>query len=174
MENTCSMGLRSGEYFGRKRSLAPVANGAADRLAAVTAQIVHDHNLARLERGNKDLPDPGEEHLAIDGTVEKAWRLDPAAAKRGNEGHGLPAPKRCLANHAKPTRPPAAKRRHVGLGPGFINEDEALWINVALIFAPLLTPPFDVRPVLLFCACGFFYGSNPQHVKIPRRSGGPP
>jgi hypothetical protein len=36
----------------------------------VTAEIVHDHDVAGVKRGDKDLFDIGPEALAVDGTVE--------------------------------------------------------------------------------------------------------
>ena len=36
----------------------------------VTAEIVHDHDVAGTKRGDKDLLDIGPEALTVDGTVE--------------------------------------------------------------------------------------------------------
>jgi hypothetical protein len=36
-------------------------------------------------------------------------------------------------------------------------ENQALGVDAALIFTPLLTAPFDVGAILLLCGCGFFY-----------------
>jgi hypothetical protein len=157
LEKTCSIGLRSGEYLGRKKSFAP-----ALRIARRTALPRWLPRLSMIatspgERWNQNLADPGQEDLPIDGAIEEAWRGNPALAEGCDEGHGLPAAKRGFPLHAHAARTPSPKRRHVRLGPSFIDKNKTLRIDTPLIFAPLLTPPFDVRPVLLFCACGFFY-----------------
>ena len=50
LAKTCSIGLRSGEYFGRKNSLAPAERmSAAHGFALVAAEIVHDDDVAGLQ-----------------------------------------------------------------------------------------------------------------------------
>ena len=51
---------------------------------------------------------------------------------------------------AQPLTPwgPAAQRRHIRLGPGFIDEDEAGGINPPTILQPLFASACDVGPVL--------------------------
>jgi hypothetical protein len=46
--------------------------------------------------------------------------------------------------------------RHVGLGPGLVDEDEAARINATLILPPLRPPPGDLGPVLLGGEQAFF------------------
>ena len=55
---------------------------------------------------------------------------------------------------ALPGRPlsagrPPAKRRHVGLGPGFVDEDQARGIDAVLIGHPLQAATRYIRPVAL-------------------------
>jgi hypothetical protein len=50
----------------------------------------------------------------------------------------------------------AMSARHVGLGPGLVDEDEPPRIDPRLTRSPPLTPPGDVRPVLFGCAKAFF------------------
>lgn len=45
---------------------------------------------------------------------------------------------------------------HVGLYPGFIDENQTLWVNLVLILFPPLTPTRDIGPVLLAGAQAFF------------------
>jgi hypothetical protein len=51
---------------------------------------------------------------------------------------------------------PAAQWCHVGLHPGFINEDKAAGTDPPLMGLPALALPGDVRPVLLGRQNGFF------------------
>ena len=47
LAKTCSIGFRSGEYFGRKKSLAPTRSDELTHdLALVAAEIVHDDDIA--------------------------------------------------------------------------------------------------------------------------------
>jgi hypothetical protein len=50
----------------------------------------------------------------------------------------------------------AMAARHVGFGPGFVDEDQPPRINRRLARLPSLTPPGDVRPVLFGGAKAFF------------------
>jgi hypothetical protein len=52
---------------------------------------------------------------------------------------------------------PAAKRRHVGLGPGLVDEHQTLRIDAALIGLPLRPPARHVGPVAFAGHHGFFY-----------------
>ena len=92
LAKTCSIGLRSGEYLGRKKSLAPAARMARRMgLATVAAEIVDDDDVAWLEGGDEDLLDIGQEALAVDRSVEQPWRIDAVMAESGDEGQRLPA-----------------------------------------------------------------------------------
>ena len=61
-----------------------------------------------------------------------------------------------LGNQALANATPAAYWRPIRLGPGFIDEDQAGRINLALMFFPLLPPARDVRAVLLAGVQTFF------------------
>ena len=56
-------------------------------------------------------------------------------AQRGQEGRGLPVAVRHFGLEPLPQRRPSAQRRHVGLGPGLVDEDQALGIDAVLILA---------------------------------------
>ncbi|GAA10503.1 hypothetical protein ATPR_3507 [Acetobacter tropicalis NBRC 101654] len=51
---------------------------------------------------------------------------------------------------------PAVRARHVGLGPGFVDKDQARGIYIGLIALPEFTLARDVRPVLLAGQHAFF------------------
>ena len=137
----------------------PGAN-ATDRLADggpfVAAQIVHDDDIAGRERRHQELLDIVGEALTVDRLVEHARRVDPVAAERREEGHGAPMAIRDLGMKPLANRRPAAQRRHVGLGPGLVDEDEARRIKPALIFLPLLASPGDLWPELFGGQHAFF------------------
>jgi len=60
--------------------------------------------------------------------------------------------------HPKPLAALAAAMaaRHVGRGPGFIDEDEALGVEIGLAVEPGLPALQDIRPILLAGVRGLF------------------
>ena len=61
-EDSCSMGLRSGEYFGRNTRRAPTSRIALrTAFPLVGAEIVEDHDVACLQRRHEELFDIGVE-----------------------------------------------------------------------------------------------------------------
>lgn len=122
----------------------------------MTAQIVHDDDIAGCECRHKELLDPTGEALAIDGSVEDARRIYAIRPKCCDEGQGRPFPKGCSADQLMAALAPASDRGHVGLGPCFIDEDETPGIKPALIFTPLRPSACYRRPLLLDGEQSFF------------------
>ena len=104
---------------------------------------------------NNELAHPGQEDLAIDGTIEEARRAIPSRRSAAMKVIVFQRPKGAFPNPATARSPPS-KRRHVGLGPGFIDKDQALGIDASLMLPPLFTPALDVFAILLLCGGGFF------------------
>src|SRR3546814_9926620 len=77
---------------------AGVSDGAADLLALVTAEIIEDDEIARLEGGDQELLDVGLELLAVDRAIEEAGCLDAIMPQGGQEGERAPAAVRRLAD----------------------------------------------------------------------------
>ena len=125
-------------------------------LAAVAAEVVHDHQIAWLKRGNQRFLDIGSKAFAIDRTVDEPRRLDAIVTKRRDKGHGFPMAMGDFRHQSFAPRRPAAQRLHVGLRPGLINEDQALGIDPALALPPLQPPPGDIRSIALAGDDGFF------------------
>ena len=135
---------------------APGANGFVDRRALVGAEIVHHDNVAWLQCRRQNLLDIGEETLAIDRPVEHEGRRDLVATQGGEEGHGFPMPMRRLGDERRAALVPAVHARHVGFGPGLVEEDEAPWIEPRLDFLPQGAAAGDVRTILLAGEQRFF------------------
>ena len=70
--------------------------------------------------------------------------------------HGLPVAVRGLGFEPLATRRPSPERGHIGLGPGLVDEDQALLINAILIFSPLGPPARHVGTILFAGEHGFF------------------
>jgi hypothetical protein len=66
-------------------------------------------------------------------------------------------------------RPPAPERGHVGLGPGFVDEHQALGIDHRLTGLPSPTSPDHVRPVLLSRERSFFEAEPLGVQEAPHR-----
>src|ERR1700704_2470405 len=91
LANSFSIGLRSGEYFGRKNSLAP-----ADRMARRTALPLCEPRLSMttmspgLRVVDENLVDIEPEAFAVDRSVDEPRRVDAVMAQCRQQGHGLP------------------------------------------------------------------------------------
>ena len=101
------------------------------------------------ERRYEELLDPGGEALPVDRSVENARCIDPVVAKGCDEGECAPFAEWRTGDQLLATWRPAADRRHVGLGPSLVNEDEAPGIKPSLILLPLCPPARDLRLQLL-------------------------
>ena len=141
-------GVQVGRVFWQEEQLG---GGCADELAhgsaLVAAEIVHDHDVAGLQGRDEDLLDVGSKAVAVDWAIENPWSVDPVVAQRGQEGRGLPVAVRDLGREPHAAGCPAPQRRHVGLGPGLVDEDQALRLDPALILCPLRPPVGDVGTI---------------------------
>lgn len=133
---------------------------ATDRLSDgwpfVAAQIVHDDDVAGRERRHKEPLDILCEALPVDRLVEHARSIDPVATERRKEGHRAPMTVGHFGVEPLTDRRPTTQRRHVGLCPGFVDEDEASRIKSTLILLPPFAPPRDGRPQLFGGQYAFF------------------
>jgi len=114
----------------------------------VATEVVHDDDVAGRKGRNEELLDPGCEAQAVDWSIEDAWRIDPVMAQCCQEGQRAPFAERSASEQLVTSRCPAPDRRHVGLGPGLVDEDEASGIKPTLILLPLLPPAGDLRTQL--------------------------
>ena len=113
------------------------------------AEIVHHDDVAGFEHGQELLLDIGSEALAVDGSVEDARGGEAVEPQGAEEGQGSPVALRSEAAQALAFRPPAPQRRHVGLDPGLVDEDQLARVETGLPGAPASTTQRDVSPGLL-------------------------
>lgn len=128
---------------------AGCADHLADGVGFVRAEIVHDDDIARLEHGHELLLDIGAEALAIDRPVEDARGGQTIASKRTEECQCAPVTMGRKATQALALRSPAIEWGHVGLDPGFIDEDQSLGVEMTLQAVPTLPAAGDVGASLL-------------------------
>ena len=157
LAKTCSMGFRSGEYFGRKKELgADGANELTHGFASVAAEIVQDNDIAGAKRRQKNLRHVGPKALAVDRPLDKPRRIDPVMAQCRQESHGLPTAVWNLGGQPVAARGPSPQWGHIGPGPGLIDEDQPLRFDAVLILCPLDAPPRHVGTVALASHHAFF------------------
>ena len=133
-----------------------LADHAPDSIALVAVEVVHDNDVAGLERGHENLFDIGFEARPVDRAIEDEGSGYAIATQGREKGQRLPMAVRQLGLQRLAPVIPAAQARHVGLDPGFVDEDQAAGRNPGLVFAPPETPPGYVKPVLLGGVNGFF------------------
>jgi hypothetical protein len=131
-------------------------DGGAHGAALVAAEIVEDDNVVWLECRDQNLGDVEAEQFAVDWTIDDPRCIDAIMTQRGQKGHGLPMAIRDQRSQPLAAWPPAPERRHVGLDPSLIDEDQAFAIDPALISLPACPLACDVRPGLLRRDDGFF------------------
>ena len=131
-------------------------NGAAYCLASVAAEIVDDDDVSGSERRNEQLFHIGQEAFAVDGPVNDTRGIDPVVAQRRQEGQRSPVPLRSLGQQLASARRPTAQARHVGFGPGLVDEDQTSRIKPPLILLPPGPTPCHVGTILLGGEQSFF------------------
>jgi hypothetical protein len=127
----------------------------ADGDAFVAAQVVEHDDVARPQGWHKELCHPCQEQAAVDGTVEHAGCNKAVGAQGGHERHGGPARVWHRGDQTLSAQGATMGAGHVGLCPGFVDENQARRVNAVLVALPPLALAVDVGTVLLGGA-GFF------------------
>jgi hypothetical protein len=152
-----SMGLKSG-LLGREVEKA--CAGGFDQLThvrpLVAGQIVHDDDVALVQFRDEDLLDVSLESETVDGSVDDKRRDEAAQRQGSNEGRGFPMSVRNADPQALTARSATVTARHVGGGPGLVDEDQALGVEIELPFEPGLALLRDVGAALLGSVRGLF------------------
>ena len=89
---------------------AGAADQPASRLALVTAEIVHDDDVAGAQARHQKLLDIGAKAGAVDRPVEDAGCGDAVMAQRRQERHGAPAAMRHLGDQSGAARTAPVRR----------------------------------------------------------------
>ena len=126
----------------------------------MAGQIVHDDDIAGSQDGNHELLDIGAKARSIHWAVEYARRLNSIDAERGDKCRRLPMSPGHAGDQALPARTAAIAARHIGCRTGFIDEDQAFWVQVGLAHTPLIASLGDIRPILLGGALRLFLSGS--------------
>lgn len=124
-------------------------NGSLHGGSLVRAQVVHDDDIAGRQSWEQKLLYPVAKELSVYGAVDDARRGDGIMAQGGQEGAGLPVAVRNAADQALASRGTTIEACHVGLHPGFVDEDELRRVELDLALGPGSPGIGDVRPFLL-------------------------
>src|SRR5690606_23407670 len=124
-------------------------DGLPDAGGLVGRQVVKDDDVAWPEDRGQDLLDISEEggpgHRSIDGH----GRYYAVEGEAADEGRCLPMAVRHRGSATLAPERAAVHSRHLGRGPAFVDEDEALGVEVGLRLEPGAPPARYVRPALL-------------------------
>jgi hypothetical protein len=123
-------------------------------------------DIARLQRRHQNLLDIGQEQFSIDCAIDDEWSGQAVAAQRADKGGRLPMSMRNGSNQAMTTFCPAIAPGHVGLHPGFINENEFRWSQLWLLLAPFGACLGNVLTRLLGSVEGLFLKVRPSAASV--------
>ena len=132
-----------------EESGAGAADGTTHGVGLVRAEIVHDDDVAVPQGWDQNLLDVEKEGFAIDRPLDEPRGGDAIVAQSGHERQSLPAAVRHFGSDALTARRPAPQRRHIGFGPGLIDEHQPSGIDPILILGPLRPPPGNIGTILL-------------------------
>lgn len=150
-------GIEIRRVFGQELEVGvSLGNSFGDSCTLVTTEMIDHHDLTWPEGRTEALFGVGCKDLSVHRTVDDHRREHLAPAHGGDQGGGLPAAVRDLGEEPLATRAAAAGPRHVGLGPGFVDEDQLVGRQLRLPFAQRLASLRDVRTILLGGVQRFF------------------
>ncbi len=154
LENACSIGVKSGEYGGKKSSWQWRASMAWRMLAGlVGAQIVQHDHLPRPQRRRQLLGDVPGERLRIHGSLDQPGLVQPIGGERGHQRGVLAVVARDRAGGPLVMRRPAIQPGQGDVRAAFVDKDELLWVELGRGRTPgCCAPPRRARwlPVSFF------------------------
>ena len=118
--------------------------------------------LAGSQGGSQALLHPGQKHLAVHGALKQPRSARTIHAYAGDQRAGLIVSAGDAAHQSSPSEGPAAQARHLGVGPAFIHENQAVHgRRDGQLLMPVRSSFGHVRPVLFGGGQSFFYTSSP-------------
>ena len=103
-----------------------IFNQLSDAMTFVTRQIVHNHHIALAKFRNEYLFNERLENVAVNRAVHDRRTTHTADAQRSDKRCGFPVAMRYFVDQTLAARCATSQPCHVRLGPGLINEDQAL------------------------------------------------
>ncbi len=112
----------------------------------MSPQVIHHDDVAWAECRHQVEPDPAEEELAVDGSINNQRCRQARGAKRREERGRLPVAVRHARKQPLTLGRPPSRTSHVRFSPRFVDEHEPIWIQLRLLLTQLLAPLRNVRP----------------------------
>src|SRR3954471_21233532 len=169
LAKTCSIGFRSGEYFGRKKSLAPT-----ERMSSRTALPLWLPRLSMMTMSPRFKVGSRTFSTLI-------VKLSPSIGPSRTQGASIRSQRNAarkvvvfqwpcgtLAVSLVP-RGAQPRKCHIGLGPGLVDKHQAPRFDLALILRPLRAPAGDVRTVAFAGDDAFFLAEVLGVDELPHR-----
>ncbi len=153
----CGTGRPSRRTVSSTTACAGGGDRRPHRRALVGRQVVHDHDIARLQRRAQDLLDVGQEPPPGHRPIQHHRCCEAAQAQTGDEGGGLPVPMQDAGAQPLAAGATPVQAGHFGRGAGLVEEHQLGRIKVGLRLKPRLPCRGDVRAVLLGRMRGFLY-----------------
>ena len=122
----------------------------------MTAEIVHDDDVAGAEGWRQELFDIGAKAGAVDRPIDDARRGDAVVAQRRQKGQRAPPAVRHLGDEPRAAAAAPVPAGHVGLGPGLVDKHQAPGVKPALMRLPPGSAAGDVGAILLAGVQNFF------------------
>ena len=157
--------FREGQFDGVKIGAVgrEVEQGGASRLDDVldafdfvSGEIVTDDDVAGREFGAEDFAQIGQEGGTVHRAIQQPRSGQPVMTQRGDEGGALPMAVRHGTQAALPAFTAPIQTAHLGVEPGFIQEDEAAVVPGSALILPTQTGGLNIRTILLGGAQRFF------------------
>ena len=129
---------------------------ACSTSAVLWLQVVEDDDFTGQQRGHQDLFDVGQEDVSVHRLVDHHGGGESTAAQRADKGRDLPVAVGRRTQATPPSGSAAVAPRHVGRGPGFIDEYELFCVHRGQSFDPCPARRDHVLAFLLAGVQGFF------------------
>jgi hypothetical protein len=114
----------------------------------VAGQIVDDDDVALSQFGGQNTLDVSLEGAAVDGAVEDEGGDHASRGQAGGESRRFPVAMGDADAQSFAAAATAVRSGHVGRGPGLIDENKTLGIEIELLLEPRLSALQDVWPIL--------------------------
>ncbi len=125
LAKSISIGLRSGLYGGKYKSLAPAVSIALRTAGTMDGKVVHHDGVASSESRNQDLLYIGNEQLGVGGTVEYIGCDHAVLTKTADEARRFAMSLRHGGNETLAPERPSMGPSHVGLDRSLVEKDQS-------------------------------------------------
>ena len=122
-------------------------DGLSNTCHLVSAEVVHHHDVPRLQRRHQVVDDPAKEEFAVDRSIHDQGRRQARGAKGRQEHRGFPVAVRHTGQKPLPPQGSSSWASHVRLGPRFVDQDETFRIQMRLFPTRLFPSLRNVRTI---------------------------